>query len=213
MNKRNTEGYVLVYLLVAITVIGLVASALMASTLKVMQAQEQSLVYMQEKYAVQGELERFISDLSHLIAISSFSNDGFQNEATAKDAAARDLSDYLNDRKKFSFNAYPLISTVQDDENNLIEKFSANYNDINDGVDSLSFSIEFSNSSVAVNASATVHLKIKTEAYEKVDTLDDPTTPSINEYTSHDEYKYMVLGVNSLAFDSYSITSIGGGTR
>ena len=141
MNKRNTEGYVLAYLLIVITVMGVIAATLMTSTLQVVQAQEKSLVYMQKKYEVQGELERFISDLSHLVAVSSFSEDGFLDETTAKDAAARDLSDYLNDRENFTFDAYPLISITKDDENNLIEKFSANPNDIEGDVDSLSLGL------------------------------------------------------------------------
>ena len=39
MNKRNTEGYVLAYLLIVITVMGVIAATLMTSTLQVVQAQ------------------------------------------------------------------------------------------------------------------------------------------------------------------------------
>ena len=212
MNKRNTEGYVLAYLLIVITVMGVIAATLMTSTLQVVQAQEKSLVYMKDKYEVQGELERFISDLSNLIATSSFSNDGFLSQSSAEDAAAQDLSDYLNDREKFNFDDYPFISTETNDENELVEKFHANHNSIADKIDTLSFCIEFSNGSIVINAVVTIHLKIDIVEYEKEDTPDNLATPDTNEYTSHDEYKYTINNVDFLTFDSYNLTINGGDT-
>ena len=73
MDKHNTEGYVLAYLLIVITVMGVIAATLMTSTLQVVQAQEKSLVYMKDKYEAMGEVEKEIAEIS----VFSISSSGF----------------------------------------------------------------------------------------------------------------------------------------
>jgi len=73
MNKRNTDGYVLIYVLVVVAVMGLIATALMSSTLQVIQAQEKSVEYMKDKYEAQGTLEKDLAQLSRIEVSSTFS--------------------------------------------------------------------------------------------------------------------------------------------
>ena len=71
MNKRNTEGYVLAYLLIVITVMGVIAATLMTSTLQVVTSQEKSLAYMKDKYEAMGEIELFIAELEHAFSLTN----------------------------------------------------------------------------------------------------------------------------------------------
>lgn len=63
MNKRNTEGYVLAYLLIVIAVMGVIAATLMTSTVQVMASQQNSIRYMQNKYEAMGEVEKLVAEL------------------------------------------------------------------------------------------------------------------------------------------------------
>ena len=189
MNKRNTEGYVLIYLLVAITVIGLVASALMASTLKVVQAQEQSLVYMQKKYNAQGKIEKLMSELPSVG--SGDSSSGFSSPDSATEAG---IEAVLNTIDEFTQDIDPDIVSVS-------------------AVDTAdnSFEIIVNVDPVCITATAVVFPNISVSSYdESRDTgeKDEYGHPILETVT---KWKYTVLE-SSLSFSSYKITSTGGGT-
>ena len=201
MNKRNTEGYVLVYLLVAITVIGLVASALMASTLNIMRAQKMSLQKMQSKYTVQGEVERFIADLDMIYPSSPIDGNTYpDNKSAAVDSAISKFSDYLNNRIEFPFGNYPLLvkdahSVTHDTERDFLvidTVFSDNITTIRLQI---MFAPEFT---VAENYIPPIE--------------DNPSTPEDESRAGYTNYKCTVNGAKDFSFSSYKITSTGGGT-
>lgn len=65
--KKHNEGYALVLVLVVITVLCLVALAMMAGSLKNLQNQQLSIERMEAKYAAQGETEKFVAGFEGLI--------------------------------------------------------------------------------------------------------------------------------------------------
>ena len=200
MNKHNTEGYVLAYLLVAITIIGLVASALMASTLKVVQAQELSLQKTQSKYAIQGEVERFIADLDMLYPSSPIRATYQDNERNAIESAVSAFSDYLNDSTKFPFGNYPLL-----DKNSHSVTYDADSDFIvtdtifSDNTTSISLQIIFA-----------PEFEVTEEYFPPI--ADDLSTPQDETRAEYTNYSCTVTGARDFSISSYKITSTGGGT-
>lgn len=60
MQKKHDEGYALVFVLVVMTVLGIIAVSLMTGALSNIKRQTATVERMQEKYTAQGELERQI---------------------------------------------------------------------------------------------------------------------------------------------------------
>ena len=202
MNKRNTEGYVLIYLLVAITVIGLVASALMASTLNVMRAQKMSLQKMQSKYTVQGEVERFIADLDMIYPSSPIDgNTCPDNKSAAVDSAISKFSDYLNNRTEFPFGNYPLL--VKDSHSVTHDTES----------DFLIIDTVFSDSITTIQLQIVFAPEFTVTETSVPPTADDPSTSQDESRAGYTNYQCTVSGAKDFSFSSYKITSAGGGTR
>lgn len=124
MNKRNTEGYVLAYLLIVITVMGLIAATLMTSTLQVVTAQEKSLTYMQSKYEAMGEIEKAIAQLTYTFeqtnpgsseGIAVFSSGQYETlnseNSSAKSAVEDQLKNLIVDSDSCELNL-PNLSTT-----------------------------------------------------------------------------------------------------
>ena len=196
MNKHNTEGYVLAYLLVAITVIGLVASALMASTLKVVQAQELSLQKTQSKYAVQGELERFLADLDFVYPSPSISSSYYSDKDTASDSAINSFVSFLN---TLNLDTYPLI-----EPDSLLAEYSSENNTI-------SMSMELSDSLSTISTTFSFAPDLVFDSKTVTDVEENPSTPEI-ELKQHTEFSCSVVGASTFAITAYKITSTGGGT-
>ena len=193
MNRRNTEGYVLAYLLIVITVMGVIAATLMTSTLQVVQAQEKSLVYMKDKYEAMGELERFVSELEISHPTSDITSAVFRNDATsAYNDAIYQFSTYLDAL----------------DPSSLTKTYEVSYNE-DDGIFSLL--IEISNRSVSLTSNITCSPEL-TEHRDPVTIPDRDETPDIDESDSYTNYSYTISGIRDLTFSSYKITSAGGGT-
>ena len=66
MRKYN-EGYTLVLVMVVLIVMVLLATAILTASQKNLQAQVNSVTYMQNKYQAQGEIEKVIGSLEALI--------------------------------------------------------------------------------------------------------------------------------------------------
>lgn len=64
MNKRNTEGFALAYVVVVITVLCTLSIGLMSISLRVLQVQEKNMQRMQDKYEAQGAVELLIAELT-----------------------------------------------------------------------------------------------------------------------------------------------------
>lgn len=63
MRKRD-EGYVLPYVMVIMLVLAIVASSIMAISLKSLKAQQSSIQRMQDQYTAAGEIEKVVALLS-----------------------------------------------------------------------------------------------------------------------------------------------------
>ncbi len=85
-NLRNSDGYVLAYLLVIIAVMGIFSATLMSSTVKVVQNQQASIERMKDQYAAQGEIEKMMAEFE-AISDDSLPKSGliFSSEGTQSD--------------------------------------------------------------------------------------------------------------------------------
>lgn len=72
MKKRNDGGYSLALVLVIISILALIATALMTVTLNNMTSQENEVEKMQKQYEAQGKLEMVLAELSenHIIELT-----------------------------------------------------------------------------------------------------------------------------------------------
>ncbi len=62
--KKHDEGYVLAYVTVVLLVFCLVATAILTGALKNLQAQQDAITRMQDKYAAQGMIEQVMAQLN-----------------------------------------------------------------------------------------------------------------------------------------------------
>ena len=65
--KKHNEGYTLVLVLVVLTVLCLLSSALLTMAVKNLQAQKAIQRQLQDKYTAQGEIEKIVGQLNLLI--------------------------------------------------------------------------------------------------------------------------------------------------
>ena len=189
MYKRNTEGYVLAYLLVAITVIGLVSATLMASTLKVVQAQEESFQRMQSKFIAQGEIEMIIAELPYQGINQSVA--GFDSFVSAQTAGTAALNTSINTFTQSISSSVVHVSTINEGNN--------------------SFDITATVNPVSISATVSVFPNLEIVSYsDDIDTgaVDENNNPIMETVT---RWKYTILG-SDYSFSSYKITSTGGGT-
>jgi len=63
MNKRNTEGFALAYVVIVIAVLTTLSLGLMSISLRILQVQDKNMQRMQDKYAAQGAVELFVASL------------------------------------------------------------------------------------------------------------------------------------------------------
>ena len=68
--KKHDEGYVLAFVMVVITVLCLIAVLLMPLSLRNLEAQNDSIRRMQDKYAAQGVIETVVAKMDSVIKIS-----------------------------------------------------------------------------------------------------------------------------------------------
>lgn len=67
--KKHDEGYVLAFVMVVITVLCLIAVLLMPLSLRNLEAQNDSIRRMQDKYAAQGVIETVVAKMNSAIEI------------------------------------------------------------------------------------------------------------------------------------------------
>lgn len=207
MNKRNTEGFVLAYVMIVIAVVSAITMALTTSTLKVLQAQEQSVERMQAKYEAMGEIERLAAALKALNASSiSISGEHSNSEEDAQNEAGRKFAAFLDNESSFPYAVTQAIyyDTSHDTKPGKLEIIAITTE---------------RTSSVKIEATIIIEPDIYTDTVEvpstipsepaPIDEEDDPdggaeTPPSEPPtYT----YPYIVNGINSLYFESYTIST------
>ena len=111
MIKRNNDGYVLAYVMVVIAVVGLISVSLMTSTMNVMQAQQASIQHMKDKYEAQGEIERLVAELEHILSqystsvdVAEFNSPEYEESSDARNNAKSHLSALVSSAKNFTLN-------------------------------------------------------------------------------------------------------------
>ena len=85
MKKRNDEGFALAYVVVVIFILCSIAIALMSSTLRTLQAQENMVQRMKDKYEAMGEIERLVAELE--ADCEGFTEGGFESHSSAAEAS------------------------------------------------------------------------------------------------------------------------------
>ena len=206
MNKRNTEGFVLAYVMIVIAVVSAITMALTTSTLNVLKAQEQSVERMQDKYEVMGEIEKLAAALQSLKNPTDsegklLSKSDFDSCEGAFESARLAFSNYLVNDFPFDINSAP--HSTEDD--------------------SLCLNVKVENNSISIETDIIIELDITCEP-------DESSQPSSTEPAPVDEsdgddpdggsgdpqpvvppepptYKYTVHGIKSLYFDTYTIST------
>lgn len=208
MTKRNTEGYVLAYLLIVITVMGVIAATLMTSTLQVVQAQEKSLVYMQEKYEAMGEVERLLATLESDIESTTASDFVYETFELAEKAAKNAFISFVE--------SYSIPNPDDDSWKNWETGIFSSYLS-EDGEHCAN--IELKNDSIMITASIQLLLN-PSEFKVDIDYDDDIPNPEHENWEEGNgeeppetitRYSYDIKDVN-FQFVSYKITSNGGDT-
>ena len=198
MNKRNTEGYVLIYVLIAVTVMGLIAATLMTSTLQVIQAQEKSVAYMKDKYEAQGEVERFMAELCALNTTYSSEQSRSTHDATQNSATK---SEAINAATSGATAAF--LSAITDASGN-----HTSPSEVEPGI--YEVPLKSTAGSILVDAKVWIEVTTSTNTLESTDST-DPDRP-LTTYTCTHEVK-----INDIYFKQYAISSVapdpeGGGT-
>lgn len=195
MKKRNDEGFALAYVVVVIFILCSIAIALMSSTLRTLQAQENMVQRMKDKYEAMGEIERFVAELEfnnpNLASDSNYTEDPSEAEYDAVEAFAAHLMEY-NDPDTLVLNN---ISTDHDDH-------------------LIFFDVHSTINSVTVSATLSISPVYEIMEDEIVTNQTDiDRNPDLNivpdiEYW----YDFIVTGINNVCFISYEIISAGGDT-
>lgn len=63
---RKDDGYVMVYVLIAFTILALVAGSICAVALNNLKAQKADVARMEARYAAEGELQQFVAEVEAL---------------------------------------------------------------------------------------------------------------------------------------------------
>ena len=111
MNKRNTEGFALAYVVVVITVLCTLSIGLMSISLRVLQVQEKNMQRMQDKYEAQGQVECILAELDLMLPnenlnffslTSADTNDFSDTKSDAETAAVSAVQQYFIDLLAFT---------------------------------------------------------------------------------------------------------------
>ena len=201
MAKRNTEGYVLAYLLIVITVMGVIAATLMTSTLQVVQAQEHSLVYMKDKYEAMGAVEKLLAELDATFTanppsapsegIALFKSTNFETSEIACNQAKAKLEDWLTNASNISLN------------------IPQNFTFVNE---TATFSYTAQSDTSSIEVVANLKMPYQVDIIPDPEYGPDPANPDGDEILIDTDYSFKIL-IKSYVMDSYTISSIeGGGT-
>lgn len=210
MNKRNTEGFVLAYVMIVIAVVSAITMALTTSTLNVLKAQEQSVVRMQDKYEAMGVIENIIANAEDNCIGATADNIGSPETALSKaqDACILAFVKAFNDHK--TSNTSGILSNLS---NVLVTENFDNY-----------FKIEVISSNSTgekIKISATYKFDFSSTCFNPGISFYTKSVPNPNypgegengeeqpEYIDETKYKYQIASVK-LNCTSYEITSIGG---
>lgn len=85
---RKDDGYVMVYVLIAFTILALVAGSICAVALNNLKAQKADVARMEARYAAEGELQKFVAKVEALTTDSGGVTNGVGlSETDAKETA------------------------------------------------------------------------------------------------------------------------------
>ena len=197
MNKRNTEGFALAYVVVVITVLCTLSIGLMSISLRVLQVQEKNMQRMQDKYEAQGEVELFVAEL--LRDLSNVESE----EADEENGISAELFESIDA-------AYPAVQSAL---NNCLNDYFDESLDIQDATDSdekpykYTFIFDYV-ATVVRDDETTVSVETILQADCEIEYSESTSTPEgMTEPVT--KYGYYITDA-SLEFVSYEIVTEGG---
>lgn len=198
MNKRNTEGFVLAYVMIVIAVVSAITMALTTSTLNVLKAQEQSVERMQDKYDAMGRIELTVA---HAEANASAVLDISVNGSCPNEITEDEIEDLYVKSNCMAFvnNAMDLMGNTFNDPDGPVYY---SYTHIDE--DTLEFFLSSNSDTVEVNAIVKLF-------YDSIINVTPPANPEDDPEGTGSmwTYEYTITDF-TLEFVSYEITSIGG---
>lgn len=176
--KKNSGGYVLIYILIVIVLLSLLALGVCSIALRNLQTQQASVEQMQERYEVEGNIERFVAKLQ---ALQVNDSNRYNAEAGAHSAARDCFWDSINSMAAG-------IVTIQ--ENTLAWEDD----------DSCKLTVQAGVGNQVLTAVLDVSVSISiTPHWISTVTEDDPNS-------GYYEYSYSILSA-AYAYDSYDIST------
>lgn len=197
MKKRNEEGFALAYVVVVIFILCSIAIALMSSTLRTLQAQENMVQRMKDKYEAMGEIERLVAELEAKLVELNPAGTGITGDGKA-DKAKYDFSLILKD--------LGLIANARKDQDN--------YVDISpEGEPYLIYSrpleINYKTNSASVRAVVDLVLEIDVDAEDITNYIPDGNGDFIPD-SNGPQFKYTyTIVITNFDFNHYEITAGG----
>ena len=190
MKKRNDEGFALAYVVVVIFILCSIAIALMSSTLRTLQAQENMVQRMKDKYEAMGEIERQIAEFEAEWSKTVNSTDGYTSDTGLKDEALSFFSEFLVNLNLIS-NENDVDYSEDPDDNSWEYVYIC------------PIEFEESRNDVTINAVVDISIGINEDVTEEIPDQLEPI-PEITET--------YIIQVFDISFSSYEITSNGGGS-
>ena len=107
--KKNSGGYVLVYVLIVIVLLSLLALGVCSIALRNLQTQQASVEQMQEHYEVEGNMERFVAKLQAFQENSSVRyNSQTEAQSAAHDGSGHTEYSYNIQKSTFTYDSYDI---------------------------------------------------------------------------------------------------------
>lgn len=192
MKKRNDEGFALAYVVVVIFVLCSIAIALMSSTLRTLQAQENMVQRMKDKYEAMGEIERLVAELESELASNSYSGTGCSDSKDAYDTAIDTISSIISSSDYSFVDSIDDFSDLDQFENSEFVYSGEYFYDVTSEV-----------GSVSVQANVSIAFEFEIE-----DCTPEPTETDILNgiYSLPPDFHYDV-SISSPIFSLYEVTS------
>ena len=184
--KRNNGGYVLVYVVVVIVILCILVPAACSNSLQNLKAQQASIERMQQLYAAEGQIERFVAEVEAIPIPIPKSGQGRSTDelGVAKEDAKTAVKSVIEN-----------ASTNVLDEN-IIKKIDWNWEDTN--TPNCKFSLVSKASDIAINAVIKVDLEVSIEVEAEKDDAGNSTGKYLWSYKITD---------CTITYESYNISA------
>ena len=190
MKKRNDEGFALAYVVVVIFILCSIAIALMSSTLRTLQAQENMVQRMKDKYEAMGEIERVVA------AIQEYSYSHSSDQTITESNESSYLCTRNHDQSRVDdFVAY--IGTLKK-----AEQVEISYDENNSCID---ISVTLAGNSICVQSSVVVIPSASTGSSCQVNTSGPDAEFMYYTHNISHHYSYSIDKIEFIAYDIFSV--------